>query len=60
MAKKRKNKVNLLPVMPSPYDSLGSWTGIYMAGIYELPEQDADDLWLKAMLLNTAINKNYV
>lgn len=44
MAKKKKKNITVLPVMPSPFDALGSWTGIYMAGMYELPDQDVDDL----------------
>ena len=44
MAKRKKKKITVLPVMPSPFDALGSWTGIYMSGMYELPDQDVDDL----------------
>ena len=42
--KKKKNKLNVLPVMPSPFDPLGSWTGVSMLNPYEIPIQDADDL----------------
>lgn len=44
MAKRKSKKAKVLPIMPSPYDSLGSWTGVYLLGMYEEPEQDADDL----------------
>lgn len=30
--------------MVSAYDALGSYTGVYLAGEYEDPVQDADDL----------------
>lgn len=45
MAKKKQSKPKkVLPVMPSPFDFLGSWTGTYLMGIYEEPDQDVDDL----------------
>ena len=42
--RKVKKKVMISPAMTSPFDPLGSWTGNYLTGVYELPVQDVDDL----------------
>lgn len=47
MKKKKKDvggKVIIPPPMTSPFDPLGSWTGIPYYGEDELPVQDVDDL----------------
>ena len=42
--KTANKKVIVPPPMTSPFDPLGSWTGIPYFGEYEIPVQDADDL----------------
>lgn len=37
-------KAEMLTDMSSPFDALGSYTGKYLFGEYEEPEQDVDDL----------------
>ena len=40
----KKTKNNLTQKLKSEFDPLGSYTGSYIAGEYEEPVQDVDDL----------------
>ncbi len=42
--KKRKTAKDVAEKMFSSYDVLGSWTGSYLLGELDYPEQDVDDL----------------
>lgn len=42
--KKTKRVFPVIPPMASPFDPLGSWTGTYLLGEFEEPDQDVDDL----------------